>query len=241
MTVHALLCAGRHYAVSGHGYNPEGDIRLDEQPAGIAGALREALVAGALCNDASLARSGQHWKITGDPTEAALLVAARKGKLEEHTLQALFPRQDVLPFDATRQYMATAHAGDAGQIIYIKGALEKLLPRCVDRLDEHGQSVPFAIAEIEAAARSLAEQGMRVLLLARRLNRPGVLPSKNPMYRKVYCMCCARRCRHCPSCMCRFRLNCMNWTPAVTPRKACWAASRWAIRKRSEQSPRRFC
>jgi len=173
MTVHALLCAGRHYAVSGHGYNPEGDIRLDEQPASIAGALREALVAGALCNDASLARSGQHWKITGDPTEAALLVAARKGKLEEHTLQALLPRQDVLPFDATRQYMATAHAGDAGQIIYIKGALEKLLPRCVDRLDEHGQSVPFAVAEIEAAARSLAEQGMRVLLLARRLTPPG--------------------------------------------------------------------
>ena len=173
MTVHALLCAGRHYAVSGHGYNPAGDIRLDEQPASIAGALREALVGGALCNDASLARSGQHWKITGDPTEAALLVAARKGKLEEHTLQALLPRQDVLPFDATRQYMATAHAGDAGQIIYIKGALEKLLPRCVDRLDENGQTAPLVAAEIEAAARSLAEQGMRVLLLARRLHPPG--------------------------------------------------------------------
>ncbi len=182
MTVHALLCAGRHYAVSGHGYNPAGDIRLDEQPASIAGALREALVAGALCNDASLARSGQHWKITGDPTEAALLVAARKGKLEEHTLQALLPRQDVLPFDATRQYMATAHAGDGGQIIYIKGALEKLLPRCVDRLDEHGQNAPLAAVEIEAAARSLAEQGMRVLLLARRLNPTGTALSDESLH-----------------------------------------------------------
>jgi len=182
MTVHALLCAGRHYAVSGHGYNPAGDIRLDEQPASIAGALREALVGGALCNDASLARSGQHWKITGDPTEAALLVAARKGTLEEHTLQALLPRQDVLPFDATRQYMATAHAGDAGQIIYIKGALEKLLPRCVDRLDEHGQTAPLVAAEIEAAARSLAEQGMRVLLLARRLDPTGTALSDERLH-----------------------------------------------------------
>ncbi|UCV15091.1 cation-translocating P-type ATPase [Quatrionicoccus australiensis] len=182
MTVHALLCAGRHYAVSGHGYNPAGDIRLDEQPASIAGALRETLVGGALCNDASLARSGQHWKITGDPTEAALLVAARKGTLEEHTLQALLPRQDVLPFDATRQYMATAHAGDAGQIIYIKGALEKLLPRCVDRLDEHGQTAPLVAAEIEAAARSLAEQGMRVLLLARRLDPTGTALSDERLH-----------------------------------------------------------
>ncbi len=173
MTVHALVCAGRHYVLSGHGYNPEGEIRHDEQPAAIDAALRETLVAGALCNDASLARAGQHWKITGDPTEAALLVAARKGGLDEHTLSALFPRRDELPFDACRQYMATAHASKGEQLVYVKGALEKLLPRCVDRLDEYGQPAPFAAAEIEAAARRLAEQGMRVLLLARRLDQPG--------------------------------------------------------------------
>jgi len=173
MTVHALVCAGRQYTFSGHGYNPEGDIRYAEQLAPIDGALREALVAGALCNDASLARSGQHWQITGDPTEAALLVAARKGQLDEHTLLALFPRQDVLPFDAARQYMATAHSGDGEQVVYVKGAIERLLPRCIDQLNRQGQPAPLAAAEIEAAARSLAEQGMRVLLLARRLDRPG--------------------------------------------------------------------
>jgi magnesium-transporting ATPase (P-type) len=173
MTVHALVCAGRRYALSGHGYNPEGDIRLDEQPTSSTGALREALVAGALCNDASLARSGQHWKITGDPTEAALLVAARKGKLDEHTLQALLPRQDVLPFDASRQYMATAHRSDGEQVVYIKGAIERLLPRCSEQLNRQGQPAPLDLPEIETAARALAEQGMRVLLLARRLNPPG--------------------------------------------------------------------
>lgn len=173
MTVHALVCGNRHYTLSGQGYDPAGDILLDEQPADCAGALREALVAGALCNDASLAHSGQHWKITGDPTEAALLVAARKGGLDEHRLLTLLPRQDVLPFDAARQYMATAHADHGEQIVYVKGALEKLLPRCIDRLDEHGQPAPLAVAETEAAARKLAEQGRRVLLLARRLNPPG--------------------------------------------------------------------
>ncbi|MBS1160890.1 MAG: ATPase, type [Proteobacteria bacterium] len=182
MTVHALVCAGRRYAISGHGYNPEGDIRLDEQAAHIDGALREALVAGALCNDASLARSGQHWKITGDPTEAALLVAARKGQLDEHALQALFPRQNVLPFDATRQYMATAHNSDGEQLVYIKGAIERLLPRCSDQLNKQGQPAPLDLPEIEAATRALAEQGMRVLLLARRLDPPGTALSDDSLH-----------------------------------------------------------
>jgi magnesium-transporting ATPase (P-type) len=135
--------------------------------------LRECLVAGALCNNASLARSGQHWKITGDPTEAALLVVARKGELDEHTLRTLLPRHAELPFEATRQYMATAHGNDGEQVIYLKGALERLLPRCIEQLNGNGQPGPLDVADVEAEARALAEQGLRVLLLARRLAPPG--------------------------------------------------------------------
>ena len=173
MTVRALYCGGRHLAVDGHGYNPDGEIRHDETPAAIGGALRECLVAGSLCNDASLAKAGHHWTITGDPTEAALLVVARKGGLDEHTLQALFPRQDELPFDAGRQYMATAHASDGERIVYVKGALERLLPRCSDQLSATGQAEAIDRAGIEAVAETLAGQGMRVLLLARRISSPG--------------------------------------------------------------------
>jgi len=169
MTVRALYCAGRRYVVDGHGYNPEGTIHLDSTPAMIEGALRESLLAGSLCNDASLARAGQHWTITGDPTEAALLVAARKGGLDEHTLLALFPRQDELPFDANRQFMATAHRSDNEQIVYLKGALERLLPRCSEQLDGDGQPVRLDAVAVEAIAVAYAEQGLRVLLLARRI------------------------------------------------------------------------
>ena len=109
------------------------------------GTLTEnAMTVRALCNDASLAKSGRLWAITGDPTEAALIVLARKGGLDEATLHALFPRQDELPFDASRQCMATAHASD-------------------------GQTIPLTAAAVEAAAHELAWQGMRVLLLARRV------------------------------------------------------------------------
>ncbi|UCV28489.1 cation-transporting P-type ATPase [Ferribacterium limneticum] len=173
MTVRVLWCGGEGYAVGGHGYAPDGTIVHDEMPAEISGAVRECLIAGALCNDASLNREGQHWKITGDPTEAALLVAARKGGLDEHTLQALYPRHDVLPFDANRQFMATAHGDNAGGVIYVKGALERLLPRCIDQLGANGQTVPVDGMAIEKAACAYAGQGMRVLLLARRDFNPG--------------------------------------------------------------------
>lgn len=172
MTVRALACAGEPFTVDGHGYEPLGAISHDDQTAAIEGALRECLIAGALCNDAGLRHAEGRWQITGDPTEAALLVAARKAGLDEHALQALLPRDDVLPFDANRQYMATAHRTDGARIIYAKGALERLLPRCIDQLDRHGQPEALDMAAVETQADSLARQGLRVLLLARRLCPP---------------------------------------------------------------------
>jgi cation-transporting ATPase F len=182
MTVRAMYCAGRRFTVTGHGYNPEGEIRHDERAVAGDGALRECLVAGALCNDASLARSGRQWTITGDPTEAALLVVARKGGLDEHTLNALFPRHDELPFDASRQFMATAHAGDGERIVYVKGALERLLPRCVEQLSATGQGQALDREGVEAAAEAFAGEGMRVLLLARRAAPPGSALSDDALH-----------------------------------------------------------
>ncbi|HLO61605.1 MAG TPA: HAD-IC family P-type ATPase, partial [Azonexus sp.] len=168
MTVRVLWCAGAGHAVSGEGYAPDGDIRHDAMPAAIEGALRECLLAGALCNDASLRQEHGRWLITGDPTEAALLVAARKAGLDEHTLRALYPRRDELPFDAGRQCMATSHVADGSQVLYVKGALEKLLPRCIDQLGADGSRTPVDAAAIEAAAQAYAGEGMRVLIVARR-------------------------------------------------------------------------
>ena len=169
MTVRTLWCAGQNFIVSGHGYNPHGGISHENLPASVAGALRECLVAGALCNDASLALVGKHWKITGDPTEAALLVVARKAGLDEHTLRLLHPRLGELPFDSRRQSMASAHRVDGGQHVYVKGALERLLPHCVAQLQPDGQPGSLDAQAVEAAAQVFAEQGQRVLLIARRI------------------------------------------------------------------------
>ena len=164
MTVTELWAGGDSFGVSGQGYAPEGTLSNGEPGP----ALSETLKAGALCNDAALQRQGEQWQITGDPTEAALLVVARKGGLDEITLGKAFPRKDELPFDSARQTMATQHDADGRSFAYVKGAIEKLLPACSAMLATDGREIPLAPAEIEAAAAQMASRGLRVLALARR-------------------------------------------------------------------------
>ena len=164
MTVTGLWAGGEVFTVSGQGYKPEGALSIGEPGT----ALRETLLAGALCNDAALYHENRQWQIAGDPTEAALLVVARKGGLDEATLRKLFPRSDELPFDATRQTMATLHTVESRPVAYLKGAIEKLLPACRSMLAADGSEVPLDTAALDAAAALMAARGLRVLALARR-------------------------------------------------------------------------
>ncbi|MCK6406914.1 MAG: HAD-IC family P-type ATPase [Rhodocyclaceae bacterium] len=171
MTVRELWAGGERIAVSGSGYAPEGHLGEKDFPPPIEGALRELLLAGALCNDAGLRKEGGRdgrWQIAGDPTEGALLVVARKAGLDERTLQAMFPRCDVLPFDSAVQYMATAHEIEGVAMIYAKGAVERLLPRASTMLAADGRELPLDAASVERQAESMAAHGYRVLAFARR-------------------------------------------------------------------------
>ena len=178
MTVSALYTGGLRYPVTGGSYSPTGKIGdggHDNAP--VAGALRECLLAGALCNDAGLRKVERHWEIAGDPTEGALLVAARKGGLDENTLHKLFPRLDEIPFDSARQYMATLHEIEGVRIVYFKGAIEQILPRSATMLNATGRAVPVDRAQIERVAGEMAAEGLRVLAVARLMPFSGALAS----------------------------------------------------------------
>jgi cation-transporting ATPase F len=167
MTVREIWAGGQTFTITGHGYDPAGAIEGGGPPMPAAGALRETLLAGVLCNDASLRQDQHHWQIAGDPTEGALLVAARKGGLDEGTLNAVFPRLDELPFDSVRQAMATLHEIEGARIIYVKGAVEKLLPACSSMLDHLGRGTPLEADVVQKVAMRMAESGLRVLAMAR--------------------------------------------------------------------------
>jgi cation-transporting ATPase F len=173
MTVREIWAGGAAFAVHGNGYTPDGKIESGSLPAEVGGALRETLLAGLLCNDARLLQEGDMWTVVGDPTEGALLVAARKGGLDEGTLGANFPRHDELPFDSARQYMATLHEIEGARAAYLKGAMEKLLPACASMLDSRGREVALDRQAIQMAALRMAESGLRVLAVSRMVLGPG--------------------------------------------------------------------
>ena len=110
-----------------------------------------------------------HWEVHGDPTEGALITAARKFGLDDKQIQQEFPRLDSVPFESQHQYMATLH--DSGsltsRLVYVKGAVEVVLSRCQSTLDSSGQSVAIDTAAIHADVEEMASRGLRVLAFAR--------------------------------------------------------------------------
>jgi cation-transporting P-type ATPase F len=172
MTVQQVYAAKTRFEVTGAGYEPDGHIHRNGEPTQLAAqdALRECLQAGLLCNDAQLVRKEGRLTVQGDPTEGALIVAAGKGGLIESEAHRLFPRLDLIPFESEHQYMVTLHAppGNREHVIYVKGAVERLLDRCVDALGESGGHTALDKEDLRLAAEAMAAQGLRVLAFARR-------------------------------------------------------------------------
>ncbi|MEV0831199.1 cation-translocating P-type ATPase [Nonomuraea rubra] len=144
--------------ISGTGYAPDGDITGD------AGAFEALLTAAVLCNDARLSPphdADGEWAALGDPTEAALLAAAAKLRLDRKDVQTRLPRLAELPFDSDRKRMTTVHELPGGAVRLIcKGAPEALLHHPVLTDD------PDLLARAAAQADQFARTGYRVLAVA---------------------------------------------------------------------------
>ncbi len=170
MTVQEIVLPGAVFAVEGAGYAPEGRVLLDSRPVepGSLPGLAECLRAGVLCSDTSVYREGGEWKVGGDPTEAALLVAAAKAGLDAGDLRRDFPRIDAVPFESQYQYMATLNAAgpDREPALYVKGAVEIVLGLCRSALAPDGSELPLDREAMHAEAGRMASGGLRVLALA---------------------------------------------------------------------------
>lgn len=170
MTVTTVVAANDAYHFTGAGFNEDGELQYDgaRVAAEVSMALHEALRAGALCNDTRLIRADAELRVEGDPTEAALTIAAHKAGLDDATL-ASFTRLDVVPFESAHMYMASLHEGPGdGVTLYVKGSSDTLLGRCVARLEPDGRSSPLDEAAVHREVEALASRGLRVLVMARR-------------------------------------------------------------------------
>ncbi|KAB8141960.1 cation-translocating P-type ATPase [Chloroflexia bacterium SDU3-3] len=174
MTVRAIATAHGQADIAGTGYAPEGEFTSggqaieDEQHRY---EITRLLRAAALVNNAELVQEEGRWKIQGDPTEGALIVAARKFGMELEALEERFPRRDEVPFTSERKMMTTAHRDTEGSDemrLGAKGAPDVLLARCTHHLVGH-EAQPLSEdlrSKIQNQIDTLAHQAMRTIGVA---------------------------------------------------------------------------
>jgi Ca2+-transporting ATPase len=175
MTVRDLWLPRHQMTVTGVGYEPGGQILEDANPVPIPadGDLRMLLIAGGLCSNARVLppdSESSRWTVLGDPTEAALKVAACKAGIDlEQEIQKT-PRLRELPFDSHRKRMSTVHQTTVSRLAYTKGAPREVLGLCTRIwLDgrEHFLDEDLRM-QIMMANDEYARNGLRVLAVARR-------------------------------------------------------------------------
>lgn len=177
MTAQAIWLGEGEFRLSGIGFAPEGELHLaphgEESGGDEAGetisledypALAHFLEVGALCNDAELNQEEEEWRIDGDPTEGALVVAAAKADIDTRELRTSHGREDAIPFDSERKYMATLNEHD-GKRLLVKGAPDRLLEMCEKERGSQGD-VELDREAWEERIHELSSRGLRVLALA---------------------------------------------------------------------------
>ena len=174
MTVRRISVGGSVTRVTGEGYSVKGELIPEERSDQADGAdtLRELLVIGVLCNTSSLAidPGTGTGEILGDPTEAALLVLAKKAGVDHRQVRAAFPCVEEIPFDPVRKMMTVICRRDGRLRAHVKGAPEVVLARC-DRVLHAGSEEPLSPRDrddILRATRDLGSEALRVLGFAYR-------------------------------------------------------------------------
>ena len=170
MTVTRMHSANRTIAVTGAGYQPEGEFMENGEKVNPVDdpSLARLLRISALNNDSTIQLNNGNWVCFGDPTEGAFVVAAEKAGVPVKALKEEYQRVSEIPFDSTRKRMTTVHRTPEGNLVaYVKGASEMVLERSTKILD--GEVRDLTQKDIDknlAVMQGMAEDALRVLGMA---------------------------------------------------------------------------
>jgi magnesium-transporting ATPase (P-type) len=167
MTVQRIWTPNREYVVHESEHEPHDDVtlniralQLDDHPV-----LRLALHGGILTNEAEVYRNEDGYSIRGDPTEAALLIAANRAGLDHSALREQHHIVTEIPFEPELQYSASLRVCDSVHTLYVKGAPERVVEMC--RSMQSGDCPePLDHDRVMSAAADMAADGLRVLAIA---------------------------------------------------------------------------
>ena len=170
MTVKRIWTPGVQYAVSGDGYAVRGEVTRAGRAvtAGTQPGLARLCTAAVLCAGASIVQKRGVYEVKGDPTEAAVLIAARKAGVEKRALARTHTVTAEQPFDSERKRMSVTVRTPAGPVLYCKGAPDVLLGLCTHIAAPAGVRAMTAADRraISAQAAEMARSALRVLAFA---------------------------------------------------------------------------
>jgi len=194
MTVRTVVGAVGRVEFTGAGYGPVGDILLDGRPledGDLRFEVRRTLAVATLASNAQLSHENGSWNVMGDPTEGALLVAARKAGVDADYIDRRFHRVGEVPFSSERKLMSTVQTDSENpQVIevLVKGAPDVLLARCTHE-QVGSEEVPLdetRRAAILTTVEDLAAHALRTLGVAgRHLARDAYAGADEDLERKL--------------------------------------------------------
>ncbi|WP_165041499.1 cation-transporting P-type ATPase [Dysgonomonas sp. ZJ709] len=161
MTVKTVEIRDGDFIVTGTGYAPTGDVLNGDQKVDfrMEPILHELINCFKICNEASLGQDEEdHWFVKGDPTEGALITLYEKADIEHIPVE----RISTIPFDSEYKYMATLIEGDNHNIIYIKGAPDRLLDMAEKEKTKAGEK-DFDRHYWDGKIIELAQKGQRII------------------------------------------------------------------------------
>ena len=164
MTAKTIITAEKQYKIEGTGYKPDGKFTADDKEVDPEEdkVLWQLLRAARVCNNAEIEKDEDgNWKLTGTPTEGALLTMSYKAGLKDFKPE----RVDTIPFESDHKYMASLNKVDDDMMVFLSGAPEKILELCDKQFTADGSEdvdKEYWKKKIEEAA----EKGQRILGLA---------------------------------------------------------------------------
>ncbi|WP_322815184.1 cation-translocating P-type ATPase [Chloroflexus sp.] len=168
MTARQLFVAGCWWDITGSGYEPMGEFRCYDRTVPADEAVRRLLEGAVLASDARIVYREQRWHAQGDPTEAALVVAAMKAGLVVEEVVSRAPRIAEIPFSSETKRMITLHEVEGTRVAYAKGAPEVIVSACSHWLTPNGIAPlqPEDRDTVLQAAQTMAGSALRVLAVA---------------------------------------------------------------------------
>lgn len=173
LVVERVYAGKKDFRVTGVGYEPKGELKLGKEtvePLNHHDLIAAAKIASLVPNARlSFVESSQTWRISGDPTEAAMLTFGQKMGFNREILEEESPRVFEIPFDYREKFHATVHKDHSGRTrTFVAGAPEAILPR--SGYFQHYEKSEKMDREMHETLQKLflsyADEGLRVIALA---------------------------------------------------------------------------